>query len=124
MDENLRWSQARQQLADMPEALTRQEYEAACATMGANVMPDAHCTDYAVRYGAFRPPEYPASHCIEMALARRRLAGLEAERTAQPQAVTTVEMVRCDCGHTVARGLAMNASRGTSCPACYDRMSD
>ena len=34
------------------------------------------------------------------------------------------EMVRCDCGHTVARNLVMSASLGTSCFDCYDRMSD
>ncbi len=34
------------------------------------------------------------------------------------------EMVRCNCGHTVARNLVMSASRGSSCPDCYDRMSD
>ena len=34
-----------------------------------------------------------------------------------------VETLKCDCGHTVARSLAMTASMGTSCPDCYDRMS-
>lgn len=126
MDEIARWSQARQTLADMPEAMSRPEYEAACAEMGVDAMPDTNCTIYAVRYGSFWPPEYPASHCIAMALAARRLAGIEAERAAQPRPVASVEveMVRCDCGHTVARDLVMHASRGTSCPDCYDRMSD
>ena len=32
--------------------------------------------------------------------------------------------IRCNCGHTVAPNLVMNASRGTACPDCYDRMSD
>jgi len=45
-----------------------------------------------------------------------------AERRAAQRA--QVEMVRCDCGHTVARNLVMSTSRGTSCPDCYDRMSD
>lgn len=35
-----------------------------------------------------------------------------------------VEMVLCDCGHEVRRGLVMSASLGTSCPDCYDDMSD
>ena len=35
-----------------------------------------------------------------------------------------VEMVRCDCGHSTPVGTAMNASTGTSCPDCYDRMSN
>ena len=34
-----------------------------------------------------------------------------------------VEMVQCDCGHSVTRGQRMSASLGTSCPDCYDRMS-
>ncbi len=35
-----------------------------------------------------------------------------------------VEMVRCDCGHTVPRNLVMSTSRGSSCPDCYDLMSN
>ena len=35
-----------------------------------------------------------------------------------------VEMVKCDCGHTVERVNRMWASRGTACLNCYDRMSD
>lgn len=35
-----------------------------------------------------------------------------------------VEMVRCSCGHSVPRAAVMSASRGNSCPDCYDRMSD
>ncbi len=38
--------------------------------------------------------------------------------------VQPVQLVRCDCGHSVERALVMNASLGTSCPDCYDRMSD
>lgn len=34
-----------------------------------------------------------------------------------------VQMVECDCGHSVPVGLRMTASLGTSCPDCYDRMS-
>lgn len=41
------------------------------------------------------------------------------KRTAPP----VVELVRCDCGHKVPRSQRMSASLGTSCPACYDRMS-
>lgn len=35
-----------------------------------------------------------------------------------------IVMVRCDCGHDVPQGRRMSASLGTSCPDCYDRMSD
>jgi hypothetical protein len=35
-----------------------------------------------------------------------------------------VEMVKCDCGHEIEKALVMSASNGTSCPDCYDSMSD
>jgi hypothetical protein len=35
-----------------------------------------------------------------------------------------VEMVCCDCGHSVPRNQRMSSSSGTSCPNCYDRMSN
>ena len=31
---------------------------------------------------------------------------------------------KANCGHSVPRSAIMMASRGTSCPDCYDRMSD
>lgn len=34
-----------------------------------------------------------------------------------------IELIKCDCGHSVPAGSVMNASVGTSCPDCYDRMS-
>ncbi|HEY4690218.1 MAG TPA: hypothetical protein VIK33_12965 [Anaerolineae bacterium] len=34
------------------------------------------------------------------------------------------EMVRCDCGHEVRVGQRMSSAHGTSCPDCYDRMSN
>jgi hypothetical protein len=52
----------------------------------------------------------------------RDCSGVEAAalRAAQP----TAEMRRCSCGHTVPDNSVMSASRGSSCPRCYDRMSD
>jgi len=35
-----------------------------------------------------------------------------------------IVMMQCDCGHSVPVGQRMMASLGTSCPECYDRMSD
>jgi len=32
-------------------------------------------------------------------------------------------MVKCSCGHTISKTSVMNASMGSSCPDCYDRMS-
>jgi len=43
-----------------------------------------------------------------------------AERRA---AVSSVKMVKCDCGHTIPSISAMSASLGSSCPDCYDRLS-
>ena len=34
------------------------------------------------------------------------------------------EMIKCSCGHSVPRGSVMSASMGSSCPDCYDRMSE
>jgi hypothetical protein len=33
-------------------------------------------------------------------------------------------VVRCACGHTCDKADVMHASLGTSCPECYDRMSN
>lgn len=33
-------------------------------------------------------------------------------------------MVKCSCGHTVPASQVMSASLGSSCPDCYDDMSD
>lgn len=41
-----------------------------------------------------------------------------------PRQPALVVEVKCDCGHTVDKKQAMIASLGTSCPDCYDRMSD
>ena len=34
------------------------------------------------------------------------------------------EMVECDCGHECGAAMVMSASLGTSCPDCYDTLSD
>ena len=34
-----------------------------------------------------------------------------------------LEMVKCDCGHTVNKNEILNSSLGTSCTDCYSRMS-
>ncbi len=47
-----------------------------------------------------------------------------AARNAMAVSAPEPEQVKCSCGHTVPRGSVMHASLGTSCPDCYDRMSD
>lgn len=49
------------------------------------------------------------------------IARQQATRAAKRAGIATV---RCDCGHTVEAKVAMRASLGSSCPECYDRMSD
>jgi hypothetical protein len=46
----------------------------------------------------------------------------QARNAAIPQSQPV--MVHCNCGHTVPQKLVMAANRGTSCPDCYDRMSE
>lgn len=48
----------------------------------------------------------------------------EKMRAARIAAMPIVEMVKCSCGHTIAKSLVMSASMGSSCCDCYDRMSD
>jgi len=51
-------------------------------------------------------------------------AAVEALTAARRIAQPLVEMRRCACGHTVPARSVMSTSRGSSCPECYDRMSD
>lgn len=46
------------------------------------------------------------------------------EQNARASEKKPVEMVECDCGHSCPRPHQMSASLGTSCPDCYDRMSN
>jgi hypothetical protein len=46
-------------------------------------------------------------------------------KTAELHATTPpVKMIKCACGHTIPSGSVMSASLGSSCPDCYDKMSD
>jgi hypothetical protein len=51
-------------------------------------------------------------------------ADYEAAQAARRAAAPPVKMVKCSCGHTVPSGSVMSASMGSSCPDCYDRMSN
>ncbi len=110
---------------DVPATLSRTEYERACERADLAPMSDRECDSYGVHYGVYALPEYPVETIIRMDLANRRLRGIEAERAARPAPPRPEpEMVRCACGHSCQRNLVISASRGTSCPDCYDRMSD
>ena len=56
------------------------------------------------------------SNCRSGAFVEQAMAARRAQQK-------PVEMVRCDCGHSVPRHLVMSASLGTACAECYDRMS-
>jgi len=58
-----------------------------------------------------------------MALQKEEALRVAEAAVAKPVAVQ-VSMVRCFCGHTVSATMVMSASMGSSCPDCYDRMSD
>ena len=51
-------------------------------------------------------------------------AAHEARQAVQQTAVRPIKMVKCSCGHTVPAESVMAASLGSSCPDCYDKMSN
>lgn len=126
---NVHWG-AMSVLDEVAPSLARQEYEAVCQQLGIEAMSDDKCDSYGVRYGEFAPwldgdkvAGYSPEYCVKMALAFRRLRGIEEERKAQPEpARYQMSEKLCDCGHYSA--YPMSTSRGTSCPDCYDKMSD
>jgi hypothetical protein len=60
--------------------LSRAQYEAACAENGLDPLTDHTCQGYAVLYGDFGFPEYPATKVVAMRLARLRMQSIEAEQ--------------------------------------------
>ena len=61
----------------------------------------------------------------EYMLYAKRTGILKATLSAPPEVETIREdTVPCSCGHHVSKSLVMSASFGTSCPECYDRMSE
>lgn len=70
-----------------------------------------------------------ASEVIEELIQAEAYAVEQSKQTAHANidaAPTRVlpEMVECDCGHECGAGMVMSASRGTSCPDCYDTLSN
>ena len=64
---------------------------------------------------------------IEEAIAQGNTALVREHQPEEPRVApkrVAAKMVLCDCGHAVAAILVMTTSRGTSCPDCYDEMSD
>jgi hypothetical protein len=74
---------------------------------------------YAVEYyRVSSASERPALQAIKAAY-----NDLENGVTVKTAAVPEIQ-VECSCGHTVSKINVMTTSAGTSCPDCYDRMSD
>ena len=74
---------------------------------------------YGIRHGEFGYSFYITrqQHLIS------KLNELE-EQNKLPVIDDTDEMVQASCGHFVYRENLMSASLGSSCPDCYDAMSD
>lgn len=106
----------------------RGTYEAACTTAAIVPQTDVEIVERgcALRYAEYDRPTWRQTMTrpqrVGHLLAACRLSGIDSER--KPQAAAPVEMVKCNCGHSVPRVQVMNASTGTSCPDCYDRMSE
>ena len=96
--------------------------------------------DESIRLNKFNPDKYPALSREEIITKLqcgetvrfgtdwsnelRDAVAYDAKMEAKLAARKPVEMVKCDCGHTIPRISVMSASMGTSCPDCYDRMSN
>ena len=65
-----------------------------------------------VRIGSGWNDEIRDANAYEARIADRRAA-------APP-----VKMVKCSCGHTIPSISVMSTNMGSSCPNCYDRMSN
>lgn len=118
----------------IPSPLNRQQYESLCAQYGMVAKGDKDIDSYGTKYGEFAPEHHSTDQYPSLLewgkqnmLDSARLAGMKAERAANPppQATRPAERtIECSCGHEVPQSQVMSASRGTSCPDCYDRMSD
>ena len=115
-------------------AIDRETYQTLGAELHIETMPDTDVDSYGVRYGEFRlevpgvQQGSPLSHLLKMDLAKLRMHGIDQERAAQPKPVQKPDYPqgrKLDCGCTVYHQHdVMSASMGTSCPDCYDRMSN
>ena len=61
--------------------------------------------------------------CSEMCDRFMDAGDIDAVCAPDDEAAPLVETVECSCGHTIPRSQVMNASLGSSCPDCYDRLS-
>jgi len=107
----------------MRQAATRDGYETVCSLCNVTPRDDAEITENAYRAEYTREQwlKHDQEWRVLYHIGKFRLQGIKDE----PQVVIAApEMVRCNCGHSVARSDMMTTSSGTSCPDCYDRMSE
>lgn len=123
------WNEWRSVEPTLPCApLSADVYATLCATHGVQSH-ESDLNSYAIQFGEFDAVGHGVKTMIEMRLARTRrttrINEVKQARAAQPKRpAPVVEMVTCDCGCEIDKRLVMRASLGTSCPDCYDRMSD
>jgi hypothetical protein len=115
--------------SSIPAKLTREMYEALCVEQGVPMRSDAEIVsrEYGLVNAEFSRSDWMAmsrEKRVAWQIEPRRLAGIKAERKSGGGQRVAVEMVQCDCGHSVAKHLVMRASCGTACADCYDRMSE
>jgi hypothetical protein len=116
------------------QAETRDGYEQICAQCGVTPHSDSEIKahGYGLMYAEYSREEWlrmSRDERILHKLDRVRLQAVEAEEKARVRELAQrraqqMVMVRCSCGHTVPQSQVMSASKGTSCPDCYDRMSE
>lgn len=105
------------------------EYDTLCAQaeIPARTVKEIAHSEYRLTYAEFLADEWAAmtreQRCRQVIDAAYLKHLLILAKNRKP-VHKTVEIVRCNCGHDVPRRMVMSASMGTSCPRCYDRMSD
>jgi hypothetical protein len=104
--------------------MSREEYLDACTKYGIDPVEDSELGTYGDQYGnyeKFYGFKNQKSHLTSV-LRQSRWFGIK--KSPQPKKPLLVELVKCKCGHSVPSNIVMNASMGTSCPDCYDSMSN
>jgi len=83
-----------------------------------NEILDEGVDSYAIEY-------YSPRGTVEFSAYQRLYsAWTELQQKPVPVVAAAPVMKKCSCGHVVDAHLVMSTSSGTSCPDCYDRMSE
>jgi len=120
-----------EKFSSIPDEIeTREKYEKICSEFGVVPENDESLDSYAMRYGDFNMMHYhtePENRASGIAGTISQRYAKHIKKTISPIAIHTQpepEMVNCSCGCTIEKSLVMSASMGSSCPDCYDRMSE